>query len=200
MTLPPSPDITQLLLAWSNGDQTALNQLMPLVYQELHRLARHYMRREQVGHTLQTTAVIHEAYLRLVDQRKVRWQNRSHFYAICAQAMRRILVDHAKGQRRAKRGGGAAQVSLEEVANLAQDRATDLVAVDELLQQLQVFDSRKSQVVELRFFGGLSVDETAEVLKIAPITVMREWKLAKAWLYRELNRKEGNQGSALVAD
>jgi RNA polymerase sigma factor (TIGR02999 family) len=200
MTLPPSPDITQLLLAWSNGDQTALNQLMPLVYQELHRLARHYMRREQVGHTLQTTAVIHEAYLRLVDQRKVRWQNRSHFYAICAQAMRRILVDHAKGQHRAKRGGGAAQVSLEEVANLAQDRATDLVAVDEMLQQLQVFDSRKSQVVELRFFGGLSVDETAEVLKIAPITVMREWKLAKAWLYRELNRKEGNQGSALVAD
>jgi RNA polymerase sigma factor (TIGR02999 family) len=157
------------------------------------------MRREQPGHTLQTTAVIHETYLRLVDQR-VRCQNRSHFYAICAQAMRRILVDHAKSQHRAKRGGGAAQVSLEEVASLPQDQATDLVAVDEALQQLQVLDSRKSQVVELRFFGGLSIEETAEVLKIAPITVMREWNSAKAWLYRELNQRHGNEGRALAAD
>jgi RNA polymerase sigma factor (TIGR02999 family) len=193
MTL-SSPDITQLLVDWSNGDKAALNRLMPLVYQELHRLARHYMRREQLGHTLQTTAVIHEAYLRLVDQRQVRWQNRSHFYAICAQAMRRILVDHAKGQGRAKRGGGAAHVSLEEVATLAQDRAAYLVAVDETLQRLQLLDPRKSQVVELRFFGGLSIEETAEVLKIAPITVTREWNSAKAWLYRELDlegRKPG---------
>lgn len=200
MTLPTSPDITQLLLAWSNGDQAALDQLMPVVYQELHRLARQYMRREQPGHTLQTTAVIHETYLRLVDQRQVRCQNRSHFYAICAQAMRRILVDHAKSQHRAKRGGGTAQVSLEEVASLPQEPATDLVAVDEALQRLQVFDSRKSQVVELRFFGGLSIDETAEVLKIAPITVMREWNQAKAWLYLELNRRDRNEGKAFAAD
>lgn len=200
MTPSSSADITQMLLAWSSGDKAALNQLMPLVYQELHRLARHYMRREQLGHTLQTTAVIHEAYLRLVDQRQVHWQNRSHFYAICAQAMRRILVDYAKGQQRAKRGGGAAQVSLDEVASLAPEKAPDLVALDETLERLQVFDSRKSQVVELRFFGGLSIEETAEVLKIAPITVMREWNAAKAWLYGELIRKEDNQPGALTVE
>ena len=181
-----SKSITQLLVAWSDGDGAALDQLVPLVEAELHRLARSYMRGERQGHTLQTTALVNEAYLRLIDQKHVRWQNRAHFLAIAAQVMRRILVDYARRRHYQKRGGGAIQVTLADAESLADERTPDLVALDEALASLSEIDPRRSQVVELRFFGGLSIEETAEVLKVSPTTVERDWTIAKAWLHKTL--------------
>ncbi len=187
MTTSP-PNVTQLLRAWSGGDESALEKLIPLVYDELHRLAKRYIGRERPGHTLQTTALVNEAYLRLIDAQQVQWQNRAHFFAISAQLMRRILVDFARAKRFRKRGGEAVQVSLAEAVLLPQERDADLVALDEALEALASVDERKGRVVELRFFGGLSVEETAEVLKVSAETVMRDWKVAKVWLLRELKR------------
>ena len=185
----PSPhEVSQLLRAWSSGDEAALQRLIPLVYEELHRIARRYMGRERKRHTLQTSALVNEAYLRLVDWKNVEWQNRAHFFAVSAQMMRRILVDFARDRRYLKRGGGALQVSLAEAAGMTSQRGTDLVALDDALNSLAVMDKRKSEVVELRFFGGLSVEETAEVLKVSPETIMRDWRLAKVWLLRELEK------------
>ena len=183
-------EITQLLLAWSSGEQNALQKLAPLVYAELHRLAHHYMAGERPGHTLQPTALVNEAYLRLIDSSHVRWQNRAHFFAISAQLMRRILVDFARSRGYYKRGGKARRISLDEAPPIASERSADLVALDEAMSALAAFDDRKSRVVELRYFGGLSVEETAEVLKVSPETVMRDWRLAKVWLQRELSRAE----------
>ena len=180
-------EITHLLLSWSKGDEAALEQLIPLVYPELRKLARRYMGREKPGHTLQTSALINEAYLRLVDQQTVEWKDRSHFFAMAAQVMRHILVDHARSYLYEKRGGGAQHVALEEDTVLCDERASELVALDEALTRLGLIDQRKSKVVELRFFAGLSVEETAETLNLAPITVMREWRAAKAWLHREVS-------------
>jgi RNA polymerase sigma factor (TIGR02999 family) len=186
----PSPhEVSQLLRAWSSGDEAALQRLIPLVYEELHRIARRYMGRERKGHTLQTSALVNEAYLRLVDWKNVGWQNRAHFFAVSAQMMRRILVDFARNRHYLKRGGGALQVSLAEADGISLERGTDLVALDDALTSLAAVDKRKSEVVELRFFAGLSVEETAEVLKVSPDTVMRDWKLAKVWLLRELDRQ-----------
>ena len=179
---PVPGDVNSLLRAWSDGDQLALALLMPIVHDELRRLAHRYMRRERAGHSLQTTALVNEAYLRLVDYKRMHWQNRAHFMAAAAQAMRRILVDHAR-RHNIKRGAGAEHVSLDADAV---DRSDDFVSLDEALTGLAERAPRKAKVVELRFFGGLSVEETAEVLRVSPITVMREWKSAKAWLYREL--------------
>ena len=178
-------DISKLLQAWSEGDQNALEKLTPVVYDELHRLARRYMRRERPGHSLQTTALVNEAYMRLLDYKRIEWQDRTHFFAISAQLMRRILVEHAR-RHNLKRGGGVPHVSLEEAAVVGGGRAADLVALDDAMNALARLDPRKVQVVEMRFFGGLSVEETAEVLKVSPVTVMRDWRTAKAWLYREL--------------
>jgi len=180
-------EITQLLLSWSKGDDAALEQLIPLVYPELRRLARRYMARKSPEHTLQTSALINEAYLRLVDQQNVGWQNRAHFFAVVAQVMRHILIDHARKYRYGKRGAGAQHVPLDEVAVVSQERATQIVALDDALTSLAAIDPRKSQIVELRFFGGLSVEETAEVMKLSSVTVMREWRAVKAWLYREIS-------------
>ncbi|HUO31908.1 MAG TPA: sigma-70 family RNA polymerase sigma factor [Bryobacteraceae bacterium] len=185
-------DVTRLLIAWSDGNKGALDQLLPLVYQELRRLARNHMRRERAGHPLQTTALVNEAYIRLIDQRQVKWQNRSHFFAIAAQAMRRILVSMARARFAARRGGMDQPVSLDEAVIFSPDRSAQLVALDEALQSLAVLDARQSRVVELRFFGGLSVEETAHVLGVSAETVMRDWKRAKAWLYRELSGPEVN--------
>ena len=182
---PVPGDVNSLLRAWSDGDQLALALLMPIVHGELRRLAHHYMRRERAGHSLQTTALVNEAYLRLVDYKRMHWQNRAHFIAAAAQAMRRILVDHAR-RHNLKRGAGAEHVSLDGDAVICRDRSDDFVSLDEALTGLAERAPRKAKVVELRFFGGLSVEETAEVLRVSPITVMREWKSAKAWLYREL--------------
>jgi RNA polymerase sigma-70 factor (ECF subfamily) len=192
MATSSTKEVTQLLLAWSDGDQTALDQILPLVHGELHRLARRYMQRERVGHALQTTALVNEAYLRLVDWKNVHWQNRAHFFGVAAQLMRRILVDFARSHRYTKRGGKAVQVSLEEAATLSHDRGRDLIALDDALKSLARLDPRKAQIVELKFFGGLSVEEAAEVLKVSPRTVMREWNLARAWLYRELGQVPKN--------
>jgi RNA polymerase sigma-70 factor (ECF subfamily) len=178
-------DVSQLLRAWSDGNQSALEKLTPIVYGELRRLARRYMRRERPGHSLQTTALVNEAYLRLVDYERMQWRNRAHFFAVSAQLMRRILVDNAR-RHNLKRGGGLQHVSLEEAAVVGGGRATDLVRLDDALNALARFDARKVQVVEMRFFGGLNVEETAEVLKVSSVTVMRDWSTAKAWLYREL--------------
>ncbi|HKZ79672.1 MAG TPA: sigma-70 family RNA polymerase sigma factor [Pyrinomonadaceae bacterium] len=183
-------EVTRLLVAWSNGDQTARDELMPLVYDELRRLAHQYMKRERPGHTLQTSGLVNEAFLRLVDQRNVQWKNRAHFFAIAAQTMRRILVDYARNRHYAKRGGSARQVSLDEALIVSEKRSAEVVALDEALKQLSEFDVRKSQIVELRFFGGLSIDETAEVLNVSPGTIMRDWTLAKAWLRREMTEKK----------
>lgn len=184
----PSPqEVTQLLVAWGEGDQVARDQLMSVVYPELHRLAHRYMKRESPGHTLQTSALVNEAFVRLVDQKNVRWQNRAHFFGIAAQMMRRILVDYARSRRYAKRGGGAQQLSLDEALIVSDERSAEVVAVDEALRRLADFDRRKGQIVELRFFGGLSIEETAEVLAVSPGTVMRDWTLAKAWLRREIS-------------
>jgi RNA polymerase sigma factor (TIGR02999 family) len=180
-------DATGLLLAWSRGDRGALDKLLPLLHDELHRLAARFMRRERADHLLQPTALVNEAYLRLVDQRTVRWQNRAHFFAIAAQLMRRILIDHARKQRYAKRGGGAAHALLDEALTLSDERAAELVALDEALDALAAVDAQQSRVVELRFFGGLTVEETAEVLELSRDMVKREWSTAKAWLYREMN-------------
>src|SRR5256885_7018522 len=174
------PEITHLLIAWCDGDITAPDQLMPLVERELHRIARHYMRKETPGHTLQTTALVNEAYLRLIDQKNTRWQNRAHFFGIAAQIMRRILMNYARDRGRLKRGGDAIQVSLSEVDGVPGTKASELLALDEALNKLAVIDERKATVVEYRYFGGLSVDETAEVLKISAVTVMRDWNMAKA--------------------
>src|SRR5215813_4387891 len=189
MTTPAPKEVTQLLIAWSNGDQESLEKLVPLVYDELRRIARRYMEREPAGHTLQTTALVNEAYLRLIEQKVMKWQNRAHFFAISAQLMRRILVSMARARHADKRGGEARQVSLDEALMVSEERAAELVALDEAMNALAALDPRRSRVVELRYFGGLSVEETAEVLKISPETVMREWKRAKAWLYTELNKK-----------
>ncbi len=190
----PAPhEVTQLLIDWSNGSQEAVEHLFPLVYEELRRLAHRYMRRERPGHTLQTTAVVHEAYLRLIDQKHVQWQNRAHFFAIAARMMRRILITHAQSLAYAKRGGGALKVSLDEAAILSPVRARELIALDDALKSLAVIDVRRSQVVELRFFGGLSNEEIAEVLKISPNTVMRDWNVAKAWLYREMSKEQEDE-------
>ena len=188
--MPRPSEITRLLLAWSDGDRAALERLMPLVERELHRIARHYMRRENPGHTLQTTAVVNEAYLKLIDQRSVRWQNRAHFFGVAAQIMRRILTNYARDRQRDKRGGRAVQVSLSEVAAIGAETSAELIALDEALQKLAEVDERKSRVVELRYFGGLSVEETAEVLGVSTVTVARDWKLAKAWLAREIRNAD----------
>src|SRR5215471_7721613 len=180
-------EVSRLLRAWSDGNQDALDRLTPLVYEELRKLARRYMRGERAGHSLQTTALVNEAYMRLVDYKRMQWQNRAHFFAVSAQLMRRILVEHAR-RRNLKRGGGVPHVSFDEAAVIggAKDPRADLVALDDAMNALARLDPRKVQVVEMRFFGGLSVEETAEVLKISPVTVMRDWSTAKAWLYREL--------------
>lgn len=189
MTSPSSPphEITQLLAEWSEGNQAALDQLYPLVYNELRRLAHGYLRRERKGHTLQTTALINEAYLRLVDQKHVHWANRSHFFGISAQIMRRILIDHARRYDYAKRGGGAQRISLDEAAIVAKQRGQTLLLLDEALKSLAKIDPRRSQVVELRYFGGLNNEEIAGVLKISENTVTRDWIMARAWLYQELS-------------
>lgn len=181
-------DFTRLLLAWNGGDESALDKLVPQVYQELRRLAKRQMRGEHPDHTLQTTALINEAYLRLVDLGNVQWRNRAHFFALCARLMRNILVDFARSRHYAKRGGGAQPVSLEESLVVSPAHSTDLVAVDDALQALAKVDERKAQVVEFRFFGGLTVEESAEVLKVSPETIRRDWRLAKVWLLRELSR------------
>jgi RNA polymerase sigma factor (TIGR02999 family) len=185
----PTPKtVTQLLVDWGNGNQAALETLMPLVYEELHRLARRHIGRERPGHTLQTSALVNEAYLRLVDQRNVHWQNRAQFFSIASRLMRRILVDHARARQFAKRGGGLRRVSLDEAAVVSQNRAADLIALDDALTNLAAVDPRKCQVVELRFFGGLSVEEIATIVGVSPVTVMRDWSTAKAWLHREIEK------------
>lgn len=175
-------EVTRLLVAWGNGDQAALDQLMPLVYSELHRLAHRHIKKERPGHTLQTSALLNEAFLRLVDQRDVHWHGRAHFFSIAAQMMRRILVDYARSRRYAKRGGDAQQVSFNEELPVSRQISANVVEVHEALNELASIDERKSKVVELKFFGGLSNEETAEVLGVSPGTVMRDWTLAKAWL------------------
>jgi len=182
-------EMTRLLVDWSNGDKEALDKLMPFVYQELHRLAHQYMRKENAGHALQTTALVNEAYLKLIDQSRVQWQNRAHFFAIASQMMRRILVDYARKRLYAKRGGEAIHVSLDEALVVSNEKAPDLVVLDEALKSLEEIDARRSRVVELRFFGGLTVEETAEVLKVSSDTILRDWVLAKAWLYRYMSNE-----------
>jgi len=186
---PSPPEVTQLLVAWSNGDQAARDQLMPLVYEELHRLAHQYMRRERPGNTLQTSGLVNEAFLKLVDQRAVQWQNRAQFFGIAAQAMRRILVDYAKHRNREKRGGAAADLPLEEALLVAATGQTiDLLALDEALTRLGLIDEQQTRIVELKYFSGLSIEETAVALGISPATVKRDWQMAKAWLRYELSR------------
>ena len=180
-------EVTQLLVAWGNGDQVARDELMSVVYQELHRLAHHYMKRESPGHTLQTSALVNEAFLRLVDQRNVHWRNRAHFFGIASQMMRRVLVDYARGRLSTKRGGGMGELPLDESLIVSDERSAEVVALDDALGDLAEFDLRKSQIVELRFFGGLSIEETARVLEVSPGTVERDWTLAKAWLLREMS-------------
>jgi RNA polymerase sigma factor (TIGR02999 family) len=194
-----SSETTQLLVDWTGGNKAALDQLMPLVYKELRRLARHYLRKERHNHTLQSAALVNEAYVRLVDYSNLRWQDRAQFFGLAAQLMRRILIDHARKHHFAKRGGGARNVSLDEAAVLSEERASDLVALDDALTTLAEMDPRKSQVVELRFFGGLNIEETAEVLNISSMTVQREWRWAKAYLYREIG-KESSNGAGTLAE
>jgi RNA polymerase sigma-70 factor, ECF subfamily len=180
-------DVTLILQEWGAGDKDAHDRLMPFVYNELRRLARHYLQNERADHTLQPTALVHEAYLRLIDQRRVNWQNRAHFYGVAAQLMRRILVDHARAHSAEKRGGGLANVELDEAGSFPQQqKGIDLIALDEALERLTKFDKRKSRVVEMRFFGGLSEEEIAEVLQVSTKTVIRDWQMAKLWLYSEL--------------
>jgi len=186
--MPPRSDATDLLLAWSSGDESAFDKLVPLVYQELRALAQRYMRHERSDHTLQATALVNEAYVRLIDVNRIQWQNRAHFLAVAAQTMRRILVEFARHRRRQKRGGDVVRVTIDDALEVAQDKEPDLVALSDALSALATFDPRMSQAVELRFFGGLTVQEAAEVLKVSPETVMRDWKTAKAWLLRELSR------------
>lgn len=190
----PDQDVTQLLMQSSQGDRAAMDQLMPMVYDELRRLARAYLRRERPDHTLQGTALVHEVYLRLIDQRSVKWQNRAHFFAMAAQMIRRILVDHARGQKAAKRGSGAVKITLDDALGLPGQHDLDLIALDDSLTSLAAIDPDQSRVVELRFFGGLSIEETAEVMQISPATVNREWSSARAWLFREMTRHSAAGG------
>ena len=192
---PPAIQITQLLQSWSQGDEAAIDKLMPLVYDELHSMARRYMSNEKPDHTLQATALVNEAYLRLVHASGADWQNRTHFFAVSAQVMRRILVDWARSRHAAKRGNDVPALELDEALAVPLKTGTDLVAVDDALKALSLLDSRKTQIVELRFFGGLSVKETAEVLKVSEETVHRDWRLAKSWLRRELGRDAGKEQS-----
>jgi len=184
-----SSKVTQLLIDWGNGDRGALEKLVPLVHDELRALARRYMRRERAGHTLQTTALVNEAYLRLIGQKNVQWQNRAHFFGIAAQLMRRILIDHARSHHRARRGGGAFKLSLDEAALVSGEPAAELIALDDALQELEAVDPRKGRIVELRFFGGLSLEETAQTLGVSSMTVLRDWRMAKAWLRREISHE-----------
>ena len=200
MERPPSQGVTQLLVAWTHGEQAALDQLVPLVHAELQRLAHRHMARERPGHTLQTTGLVNEVYLRLVDVKQVRWQDRVHFFAVSSQLMRRILVDFARSRRYLKRGGGAQKVTFDEALIPSPKRGQDLVLLDDALNALERVDARKSRVVELRFFGGLSVEETAEVLKVSQETILRDWKLAKAWLTREMSKAETNSPVADGSD
>lgn len=193
MPAPTTHEVTQLLMAWSDGDESALDQLVPLVEAELHRLAKLYLSQERPGHTLQTTALVNEAYLRLIDWKNVHWQNRAHFFGVSAGLMRRILVDHARSRHYRKRGGDATRVSLSEAEETPRECSADLVALDQALDNLAALDARKSRIVELRFFWGLSVEEMAEVLKVSPRTVMRERNSAKAWLYHELSAGHGGK-------
>jgi RNA polymerase sigma factor (TIGR02999 family) len=190
MTTATTQEITELLKAWSKGDKAALDELIPVCYWELRRIAHRHMRQERTGHSLQTSALVNEAFLRLTDWKNVEWQNRAHFFAMAARIMRNILVDLAKRRQRARHGAGALRVSLSAAARVSQERSADLVALDEALDALARHSERRSRVVELRFFGGLTIEETAEVLKVSPETVSRDWNLARAWLYRELSRKE----------
>ncbi|HEY1341216.1 MAG TPA: sigma-70 family RNA polymerase sigma factor [Bryobacteraceae bacterium] len=189
----PSPDVTQLLVNWSKGDEAALDQLLPLVYGELRRLASAYLRRERPNHTLQSTALVHEAFLRLVNQQDVQWKNRAHFYAIAAQMIRRILVDYARSQHAEKRGAGAVKLQLDEAMDVPQKAAElDLLGLNTALDKLTELDPRQSRIVELRFFAGLSIEETAEVMQLSPASIKREWSSARAWLFREMNRAPAN--------
>ena len=190
VTTLPKNAVTQLLLRWSEGDKAALGKLMPLVYRELRRLAGHYMRRERPGHTLQASALVNEAYLRLVDYRRMQWQNRAHFFAVAAQAMRRVLVEHARSRQYAKRGGTAQRISLDDVAVLTDQQAAELVALDDALTSLEALDARKARIVELRYIGGLSIEESAETLGVSTATVERDWRSAKAWLYRAISQEK----------
>jgi RNA polymerase sigma factor (TIGR02999 family) len=194
---PSTKSITELLIEWRDGNETAINDLMPLVYGEMRRLARLYMRRERPGHTLQTGALVNEAYLRLVDHKGMKWQNRAHFYAVASQAMRRILVDYARSRHYAKRGGGGQMVELDQAMGVAQKKAAELVALDDALTDLSAIDPRKSRIVEMRYFGGMSVEETAAVLGVSGVTVMREWSTAKAWLLRAISTRPIAENSAL---
>ena len=188
----PAPDVTRLLLSWSQGNQAALDELMPLVYGELRRLASAYLRRERSNHTLQSTALVHEAFMRLVNQQEVQWRNRAHFFAIAAQMIRRILVDYARAQHTEKRGSGSVKLELDEAmaAPLESGFDLDLLALNDALDQLSHLDARQSQIVELRFFAGLSIEETAEVMKLSPASIKREWNTARAWLFREMTRSQ----------
>ena len=198
-TVPSSIEVTKLLRAWGQGDEDALGRLIPLVQQELHRLAHCYMSREKPNHTLQTTALVNEVYLRLVDIAQVSWHDRAHFFAIAARMMRRILTDFARSRNYQKRGGAVLHVSFDEALAVSKERGAEIIALDEALVALAAVDARKSQVVELRFFGGLSVEETAEVLKVSPETVKRDWRFAKSWLHRVLSGDKNNDAGALTA-
>jgi len=187
-----SNTITELLVQWRDGDAAALDRLIPLVYRELRRMASYYMRRRRPGDTLQTSALINEAYLRLAEHKNMRWQNRSHFFAVASQAMRRILVDYARAKYAVKRGGQDVKVALDEIAELGDQRAAELIALDDALRELSTFDARKSQIVEMRYFGGLSVEETAQVLSVSPVTINREWRAAKLWLLRSMTGEAQN--------
>jgi RNA polymerase sigma factor (TIGR02999 family) len=197
MALPSAHEVTDLLRAWSDGDHTALEKLMPLVYDELHRLAHHYMSCEKPGHLLQTTALVNEAYLRLIDASQVSWQNRAHFFAISARLMRRILVEFARSRQRQKRGAGIAPTCLDEGLMVSAEPGVDIVSLDEALNALAAINPRQSQVVELRFFGGLSVEQTAEILKVSPDTVTRDWKLTKAWLLRAMDGEKLDEAGTM---
>jgi RNA polymerase sigma factor (TIGR02999 family) len=188
----PSNEITELLVAWSGGDKKALDELMQIVYEELRRLAHRQLAKERRGHTLQTTALVNEAYLKLVDQKRVKWQGRSHFFALSSQLMRRILVDYARSRQYAKRGGGKSALPLDEALIVAPERASEMIALDEALTELAKHDERKARIVELRFFSGMSIDETSELLGVSPGTVMKDWTLAKAWLQREMDRSSSD--------
>jgi RNA polymerase sigma factor (TIGR02999 family) len=192
VSAPPRQEVTQVLVDWNKGDANAPDRLMPLVYEELRKLARNYLQRERSDHTLQATGLVHEAYLRLVDQSSMSWQNRAHFFGVAAQVMRRILVDHARAHRAEKRGGEREKIAFDEALAPSDEKAVDLIALDDALQDLVTFDPRQSRIVELRFFGGLTNEEIGEVLEISPRTIKREWRLAKAWLRREIMGNEAD--------
>ena len=200
MPTPAPEEVTQLLVAWESGDQAALNQLMPLVYDELRQIAHRYLRRERADHTLQTTALVNEAYLKLVGEKNPSWQSRAHFFAAAANVMRHILVDYARTRNRSRRGGGAQQVPLDDALIVSTERASELLVLDDALNGLEKFDVRKSRIAELRYFGGLSVEETAEVLHISPTTILREWRLTKAWLHHEMSKGGTDEPGTMATD